>query len=143
MIGSAEAKASNKTVSDLVGDAAFVIGAIFAAYGGKAAKALSKLKDTVIGGYISYKVSGTIQDEIISWFTVRAGTYTSIKCQYERNLKVAWFFPGIEWHSYELRIYPDYCEVWYSYISSNQVTIPQKVGEMTIFELLKELEGKI
>lgn len=56
------------------------------------------------------------------------------------------FFPGIELHYYELRIYPDYCEVWYSYLYSgfgSNITIPQKVGEMTVVELKSALGGNL
>ena len=72
------------------------------------------------------------------------GTYTSVTCQYERNFKFLFFLSGIEVHTYELRIYPDYCEVWYSYLYSafgSQITAPQRIGEMTMVELYEALGG--
>ena len=100
---------------------------------------------SAIAGYLSEQAPGSIQDFFVDAFTVRPGTYTSIQCQYERNFKVLFFFPGIEVHSYELRIYPDYCEVWYSYLYSgfeSTITLQQKVGEMTLSELEIALEGQ-
>lgn len=129
-ITTAEADSHNGMVSNIVSTIARIIGAVMSGSLGKAAEVITKLRESVVGGLIIDKITGAIQDEFASWFTVRAGTYTSIRCQYERNFKVLFFFPGIELHSYEIRIYPDYCEVWYSYMYSgfgSNVTIPQKI----------------
>ena len=147
-ITSETANLHNGIVSGTISTMSYITGAVV----GNAVGALSKtvqsffttIAQSLAGGLVTDITSGGIQDEIASWFTVRAGTYTSIKCQYERNLKVFWFFPGVELHSYELRLYPDYCEVWYSYMYAgfgNEITIPQKIGEMTLVELQETLEG--
>ena len=141
-----KADSHNSAVSKAVSTISFIFGAILGSYAGSSkvlAKA-QKVMDTAIGGFLSDQITGPIQDVFIEAYTVRPGTYTSIKCQYERNFKVL-FFPGVEVHSYELRIYPDYCEVWYSYLYNglnSTITAPQKVGEMTLVELKEELGGQ-
>ena len=136
-ITSEDADSHNGAVSTGISAISFITGYVLtSAISGL--KYISKALESAAGGYVMDSVSGAIQDEIAGWFTVRAGTYTSIRCQYERNFKILWFIPGLELHSYELRLYPDYCEVWYSYMYSgfgSQITIPQKVGEMTMSEL--------
>ena len=140
-ITSEDADSHNGAVSTGISAISFITGYVLtSAISGL--KHISKVIESAAGGYVMDSVSGAIQDEIEGWFTVRAGTYTSIRCQYERNFKIFWFIPGLELHSYELRLYPDYCEVWYSYMYSgfgSQITIPQKVGEMTMSELQEAL----
>ena len=107
-------------------------------------KMIEKAVGSAFGGWALGKVSGRIQDIFVDAFTVRPGTYTSIQCQYERNFKVLFFVPAVEVHSYELRIYPDYCEVWYSHLYSDYestITPQQKLGEMTLVELEEALGG--
>mgnify|MGYP004551886803 CR=1 FL=1 len=142
-----EADAHNSVVSEVVEDIAIIHGVILGAYlsdAPKFFKMIGKAAGTAFGGWALGKVSGRIQDIFVDAFTVRPGTYTSIQCQYERNFKVLFFVPAVEVHSYELRIYPDYCEVWYSHLYSDYdstITPRQKLGEMTLVELEEALGG--
>ena len=135
----------NSLVEGVVGSIAFIHGAILGTYIGQGPKVIEKIAKSTLGGIATDAVSAAIQDVFIDAFTVRPGTYTSILCQYERNFKVLFFLPGVEVHTYELRIYPDYCEVWYSYLYSGfgtTITPSEKVGEMTLFELKEALGGQ-
>lgn len=92
----------------------------------------SSLGSAAIGG-----ISDMIQSEFVNCFTVRPGTYKKVVCQYRRDFKWLWFFPGVEIHTYELRLYPDYYEVWYGYMYSgfgSEITPMQKIGGITRYE---------
>ena len=117
----------------------FALGGALGGATGKAATLVKKFSESLLGGFLVDTASGALQDEIVGWFTVRPGTYTSIVCQYDRNFKMLGFIPGYERYTYELRIYPDYVEVWFSSLYcglTSNVTPQQKVGEMTMQELL-------
>lgn len=117
----------------------FALGGALGGATGKAATLVKKFSESLLGGFLVDTASGALQDEIVGWFTVRPGTYTSIVCQYDRNFKMFGFIHGYERYTYELRIYPDYVEAWFSSLYcglTSNVTPQQKVGEMTMQELL-------
>ena len=134
-----EADAHNGFVSNVADVISFGTGVALGGATGKAAELVKKVTDSVLGALIVDEVSGALQDEIVGWFTVRAGTYNRIVCQYDRNFNILGFIPVYECYTYELRIYPDYVEVWFSSSHcglTSQATPRQKIGEMTMQELL-------
>lgn len=136
IITTEEADLHNKIAEKAVKYTAFVMGAILGPYVAKVPK-LSEFASSTGGGLLIDEISGEIQSEIVSWFTVRPGTYKSIVCQYRRDFKWLWFFPGVEIHTYELRLYGDYYEVWYGYMYSgfgSEITPMQKIGGITQYE---------
>ena len=134
-----EADAHNGFVSNVADVISYGTGVALGGATGKAAELVKKVTDSVLGALIVDQVSGALQDEIVGWFTVRAGTYNRIVCQYDRNFNILGFIPVYECYTYELRIYPDYVEVWFSSLHcglTSQATPRQKIGEMTMQELL-------
>lgn len=138
------ADAHNSLVEGAVSTIAFIQGAIVGTYIGSGSKVVETIVKSTAGGFATDMASSATQDVFVDAFTVRLSTYTSILCQYESNFKMAFSLKGTEVNTYELRIYPDYCEVWYSgsYSGFGSAIIPsEKAGEMTLFELKEALGG--
>ncbi len=124
-----EANERNDTVSDIFSFAAAVVGAILTSSVG--AKAIERITSTFLGGLAADKFSDSIQDYFVDMFTVRPGTYVSICCSYTTTWN-AGLLGGqhSRYSNYEIKIYPDYCEIWYQYYDSYGTYIPYiKVGE--------------
>jgi RHS repeat-associated protein len=142
LITTKEEEAHNDIVSIVNSIFAFIVGA---AVSGPilATKVGSAIAGSLIGGLSLDMLSNSIQDDRTDRYTVRAGTYTRIPCSYIVRSEFFGFMSVIaEMHSYELRLYPDYCEVWYSFTNyDHTITVPnEKIGRMTYDELFEAFQ---
>ncbi|MBQ2434310.1 MAG: hypothetical protein II266_07730, partial [Clostridia bacterium] len=105
-----------KAIGAMIGWRAFGIG-----------KIKEKITSTIIGSFLVDEGTDAIQKVFIDPFMIRPGTYWSLEGVYTKT----------SWHSgrtetIEIRIYPDYLEVWQStastYMGMHQVTAPMLIA---------------
>ena len=120
-ISDEEEDSHNDTVERIVSGISYVTGALM---GGVAdVPILGKLISSFGGGYISDRLHGSLQDEIVNWFKIRAGTYLSVQCVYEEKRMIWGVVPETIKSTYEIRFYKGgYREVWFEYFYSGIVT---------------------
>ena len=108
-----------------------VVGAAFMPSG----PVLTTITDSAVVGFVGDLASDSIQDYFTDLETIRPGYYMTLTAEYERT--AGWLFPYTVLTKYEIRLYPDYAEVWMTNIDQRNPQLcigPQKVGDSLVIQ---------